>query len=174
MSYWLISFSRPAEPTVSLSEIVDHGYRLLPEDLGGRSHRVIIANVTYQGIEEMTPLLHFAGQPKPLALTPEMAQRLTTMTQTSLRTAWIGQEIIIQPQLGDEGPIIAILPRDAVRARAVMAPITRPTADARGWRMALGIVAALIIAAAAYTYVYLPQLQATWIELLNLFQSAQR
>ena len=56
----------------------------MPADLGGRPRRVIIANVTYQGIEEMTPVLHFAGQPKRLALTRPMAQQLTAATGTSL------------------------------------------------------------------------------------------
>lgn len=158
---------------MSLSEIVDHAYRLRPDDLAGQAHRVVIANVTYQGVEDMTPVLHFAGQPKPLALSPQMTHQLTLVTNTSLRSAWIGHEVIIQPQADAAGPTIAILPPDTTHIRATSRPIARPSSDARSWRMALAIVSALLIASAIYSFVYLPQLQITLRELIGYFQGLQ-
>jgi hypothetical protein len=49
---------------MSISPIVDANYRLQAVDLEGMARHVVIANVTYQGVEEMTPVLHFVGQTK--------------------------------------------------------------------------------------------------------------
>ncbi len=129
---------------------------------------MIIANVTYQGIEEMTPVLHFAGQPKRLALTRPMAQQLTAATGTSLRAAWMGREILLQPQMGPEGPTIEILPAQGSRASTTIPPRLGP--DEHGWRTALAIVLVVAIAGAVYTYVFLPQLQANLAELLRILE----
>ena len=77
-------------PSMSISPLVDADYRLYAADLAGMARQVVIANVTYQGIEEMRPVLHIEGQTKRLVLSPEQVNQLIEITGTALLSRWIG------------------------------------------------------------------------------------
>ena len=67
---------------MSLSELVDEGYRLDAADLQGRASRVTISNVSYQGVEEMNFVLHFEDIPKRLMLSHDQWEQLVEATGT--------------------------------------------------------------------------------------------
>ncbi len=50
---------------ISISDTIDVRYRLQPEDLGGKARPVFVRNVTLEGVEGLTPLVHFEGLARP-------------------------------------------------------------------------------------------------------------
>lgn len=133
---------------MSISPVVDASYRLQPADLEGAPRQVVIANVTYQGIEEMTPVLHFEGQSKRLVLSPEQTGKLIEITGTALFRQWVGTAIILKPQTtkGDSTILIqAVNPKRRTRAMPVYVP-----EDRRGWYLALIVVGLLLLASIIY------------------------
>src|SRR5688572_10671203 len=85
------------QEAMSISPVIDANYRLQPADLESAARQVVISNVTYQGVEEMTPVLHFDGQTKRLVLSPEQAGQVIEITGTPLLPQWIGVALILQP-----------------------------------------------------------------------------
>lgn len=82
---------------MSFSATVDYRYRLVAADLEGHTRRVIVTRVSYQGVENLQPLLHFEGIGKPMAL--DMTQRLT-ISQIARSTAvsdWVGLMLELRP-----------------------------------------------------------------------------
>ena len=127
---------------MSISPIVDAEYRILPTDLEGHTRRVEIANVTYQGVEAMTPVLHFVGQTKRLVMTPEHAKQMLEITGSILHAQWIGVTIILQPRITKQESRILIHPVSRKRRGQPM-PIY-VLDDRRGWLLALSIVGILL------------------------------
>jgi hypothetical protein len=79
---------------MSRSSIVDESYRLKPGDLGRRPVRVAVQNVSFQGLEELHPVLHFAEFPtKRLVLDPLQCRQLITATHSPLCVDWIGRAV---------------------------------------------------------------------------------
>jgi hypothetical protein len=127
---------------MSISPIVDANYRILPEDLEGIARHVIVANVTYQGVEEMAPVLHFAGQTKRLVLSAEQVGQMIEITGTTLFPQWVGVAIILQPHVAQNGSSILI---KAVTAKMRGQPMpVYVSEDRRGWIMALSVVGLLL------------------------------
>jgi hypothetical protein len=141
---------------MSISNSVDKRYRLYASDLTGRPRRVVIANVTYQGLEEVNPVLHFAGQSKRLVLTPAQCRQMITLTGTAHFTEWIGLPIVLKPDATDSGAIELASPT-ALRASAM--PLDR-TDDQRGWRLAWLVVGLVALASALYLALNLSGLSA--------------
>lgn len=133
---------------MSISPTVDARYRLQPADLEGAPRRVIISNVTFQGLEEMTPVLHFEGQTKRLVLSADQVTQLVELTGTSLFHDWIGRAIVLSPLRGAGGREISIT---APTRRAAAMPV-EPRGERREWRMALTVVALLSLASTAYYF----------------------
>ncbi len=82
---------------MSFSATVDYHYRLVASDLDGAMRRVIVTRVSYQGVENLQPLLHFEGIGKPMAL--DMTQRLV-VSQIARSTAvsdWVGLMLELRP-----------------------------------------------------------------------------
>lgn len=133
---------------MSISPIVDADYRLYPHDLDGIPRQVVIANVTYQGVEEMTPVLHFEGQTKRLVLTPEQVRELIEITGTVLYPKWIGLPVILQPHITRHESRIHIIPAGA-KVRAQPMP-TYVSEDQRGWILAMSVVGLLLSLSAIF------------------------
>jgi hypothetical protein len=133
---------------MSISPIVDADYRLYVADLEGSARRVVIANVTYQGVEEMTPVLHFVGQTKRLVLSPEQVQQMFEITGTILYPGWIGAAVILQPPNAREEPHIHIKAATAMQ-RAQPMPVY-VSEERRGWALALSVVGLLLSVSAIF------------------------
>jgi hypothetical protein len=133
---------------MSISPVVDASYRLQPADLQGAPRQVVISNVTYQGIEEMTPVLHFEGQSKRLVLTPEQVSQLIAITGTTLFQQWLGTAIVLKPQIRkDDSTILILAINPKHRARAMPGYVPE---DRRGWYLALTVVGILLLASLIY------------------------
>ena len=146
----------------SISPLVDADYRLHAADLAGFPRHVVIANVTYQGIEEMRPVLHFEGQTKRLVLSPGQVNQLIDITGTVLSSRWIGVPLILQPSAKGEAQI-AILPVTH-KLRGQPMPVTI-SEDRRGWLLAISIVGVLLSISLLFAFLNLPMLVATLQEL---------
>ena len=153
---------------MSISPIVDAEYRLQPEDLVGLPRHVIISNVTYQGVEEMTPVLHFEGQSKRLVLSPEQIAKIIDISGTLLYPQWIGLAIILQPPKSDTDDTIIIRAVDPHKHAKPMPVYV--SEDRRGWVIALAAVALLLGASVLYAALNMPailvglqQLRDNWL-----------
>lgn len=85
---------------MSRAPVVDERYRLQPADLQGLPLRTVIHKVTYQGLEQLTPVLHFADLPlghlalvKHLALDAAQCRELIRLTRSSFCGDWVGQTV---------------------------------------------------------------------------------
>lgn len=125
---------------MSISYFVDEKYRLQPADLQGRPRRVVIANVTYQGLEDVRPVLHFAGQTKRLALDAEQTRQLIALTGSAQLTDWIGRTVVLQPPRRGETAIRIVAPNSSARA---MPPPHND--EQRGWRLAWLVVSLIAL-----------------------------
>ncbi len=136
---------------MSLSTTVDSLYRLQSADLDGAARRVVISNVTYQGIEQMTPVLHFKGQSKRLALSAHQVSQLIELTGTSLFEQWVGRTIILVPPRHRYANEIQVA-SPATQTNAQNMPVGLRN-DRREWRFALAVVGAVTLFSAAYVAV---------------------
>jgi hypothetical protein len=148
---------------MSRSPIVDADYRLHAADLAGQPRQVIIANVTYQGVEEMVPVLHFEGQTKRLVLSGEQAAQLLAITGTVLHQRWIGLPLILQPpkhlpNADDPAEITIHAPAANVRGQPMPVVISE---DRRGWYLALSVVGLLLSASMVFALLNLDSILAT-------------
>lgn len=83
---------------MSRARVVDQRYRLQAKDLGNTPVVVKICNVSYQGLEQLTPLLHFDGYPgKVLAPDQQQCRDLIRLTHSALCNEWIGHTVLLRP-----------------------------------------------------------------------------
>lgn len=134
---------------MSLSVLVDDGYRLDPADLRGKPNLVTISNVSYQGVEAMNYVLHFEGIPKRLTLSRAQWQQLAETTGSIAWRDWIGAKVIVAPQKAAGVTTIAILPATG-RAGSLQLPRAESKVDWRGWLIAGSIVAAALLLTTLY------------------------
>jgi hypothetical protein len=133
---------------MSTSPIVDANYRLQPADLEGAARQVVIANVSFQGLEAMTPVLHFAGQSKRLVLSPEQVREMVEITGTTLFPQWIGVPVVLKPETVQKQTTIHLKAATSnLRVRPMPVAITD---DKRGWRLAFIVVASLLFLSTLY------------------------
>lgn len=151
---------------MSRVEIVDQLYRLQPEDLAGAPRRLVIANVTLQGLEEMTPTLHFEGHAKRLTLNAEQSRALSELTGTPILRDWIGVALVLAPTHTADGAGIRIVaPTTLGRASAVPIPVDL---ERRNWHFALLTVTVLIALSSVYLILNLDAVLASLNQLLLL------
>ena len=82
---------------MSTAPVIDIRYRLRPEDIGRSGVYVTIQNVSWQGVEQLAPLLHLREFPsKRLLLDPQQQQTLIQITGNTETRAWIGQVLLLQ------------------------------------------------------------------------------
>jgi hypothetical protein len=116
--------------------------------LQGTARLVEIANITYQGVEEMTPVMHFAGQTKRLVMSPQQVQEMLEITGTILYPHWIGTRILLQPKSSGDHTSISISAPSATRRGQPMPAFV--SEDRRGWYLALSVVGILMAASVAF------------------------
>jgi hypothetical protein len=82
---------------MSTAPVIDIRYRLRPEDIGRSGIYVTIQNVSWQGVEQLAPLLHLREFPgKRLLLDPQQQQALIQITGSAETRAWVGQVLLLQ------------------------------------------------------------------------------
>lgn len=95
---------------MSRSTVVDKRYRLQSVDLGDAPQRTIIRAISFQGLEELTPVLHFEGLPgKHLALNSAQRQELIRMMHSSLCSDWVGRPVELRPDRTDNESTVHLL-----------------------------------------------------------------
>lgn len=112
---------------ISLSDTIDIRYRLQPQDLGGRPRPVLVRNVTLEGIEVLTPLVHFEGLARPLALDLDQRMQIADIARSNLLVDWIGLPLVLRPERNRGFETIRLVSRGDHWARSL------PPASS-GWR----------------------------------------
>lgn len=125
---------------MSLSETVDEKYRIGIDDLEGRARRLVIANVSYQGVEEMRPVLHFEGMNKRLVLSASQSTDMIRMTHTAIPSDWIGESVVLRPERSGSHHFIKI---DSPSARPRGFLLEGPTWVAQRFQRAFTVAAIL-------------------------------
>ena len=133
---------------MSRSAVVDQRYRLQPADLAGSQQRAVIRQVSFQGLEEMTPVLHLAGPlTKRLTLDADQRRELIATLRSSLCDDWIGQPIELRPGQRDAAPAILIAsPTTPHRVREPVARLRTRTVALWPSLWALLLLAAALVA----------------------------
>lgn len=137
---------------MSRSRVVDQRYRLQAQDLGATSVVVTICNVSYQGLEQLTPLLHFDGYPgKIFAPDQQQCSDLVRLTHSKLCSEWVGHTILLRTtqQYGVKTLVI-----DAPLTAAVTTTPGLSSSTAR-WGAAGSTLLLLVILAVALGAAYL-------------------
>lgn len=148
---------------MSISPVVDAEYRIHPADLQGSTRHVVVTNVTYQGVEAMTPVLHFAGQTKRLVMTPEHVSQMVEITGSILHEQWLGCHLLLQPRVAKRESSILI---KAVTRNARGKPMPHFLSDdRRGWIMALSVVGILFVFSIVVAMLNSDVLLASWQQL---------
>jgi hypothetical protein len=152
---------------MSISDVIDVRYRLMPNDLGGKPRQVFVRSVTLQGVEELTPLVHFEGFGRPLALDLDQRMQMATIAHSAILSDWIGATLILQPDrlAGSETIQLRNVGSSGLRAggsldRRTSAPRTR------SW---LRIVLFALLLAAAFAAASLVESAPSIDALLDLF-----
>lgn len=95
--------------TMSISPIVDEHYRLRPSDIGRGSIQVTVQNVSWQGVEQLHPLLHLREFPqKRLLLNQPQVQSITEIVGSTLAQDWIGHRLVLAVQYQSGEPVITL------------------------------------------------------------------
>lgn len=90
--------------------VVDQRYRLQAADLGGAPQRVLIRAISFQGLEELTPVLHFDGlATKHLALSSVQRQELSRVMHSSLCSDWVGRPVELRLGQVDGEPTVRLI-----------------------------------------------------------------
>jgi hypothetical protein len=152
---------------MSRAPVVDERYRLQPVDLAGAPLRVVITSVSHQGLEEITPLLHFATSPvKPLALDFTQRRELIRLARSSVFADWIGRtvELRVTTVAGKRSIVIT----DPTPSKVVRERVARLGSSLRlNWSTVLLIVLLVLVFTALYILENSPT---AWSLLLDLLR----
>ncbi len=131
---------------MSRSPIVDNRYRLTPADLNGRPRQVVVKAVTMEGVETMTPVLHFEGVARPLTLGLAQRTDMALIARSTLTTDWVGVSLVLRPVKAEGQDVIALQSIDASRAPSYSAWKPRRDAPTRSVRGAFLLALMVIVA----------------------------
>ena len=137
---------------MSFSETVDEKYRISAVDLNGREHRLRVSNVSYQGLENLSPVLHFDGITKRLVLDRTQYRQMIIHTREAVPEDWIGASVVLRPtEMGGETTVVIGSPH------GLGLPSMRATLGSLSeWYVWL-IAAVLVICAIGFSAWYLDQ-----------------
>ena len=107
------------------SAVVDSTYRIHAGDLQGLDLERRIINISYQGIEEMAPVLHLEGVAKRLVLDQALSGQMIALTRSPMPEDWVGARIRLHARGDASNPTIVITATDgsARSVRRLLAPI---------------------------------------------------
>lgn len=159
---------------MSLSDVIDRRYRLLPADLAGKARQVIVRGVTVEGVEYVTPLIHFEGVGRPLALDARQRIEMSRIARSTILADWVGASLVLQP-VRDHG-------QDRIRLYALEEAGRRVTASSAadgfaltprsgsGWRVLVRILTVLLIVALLLATVWFVESGANFDALLDVLE----
>lgn len=120
---------------MSFSSTVDYRYRLVASDLGGRTRTVMVTRVSYQGVENLQPMLHLESIAKPLALDATQRLVVSQIARSTAVSDWVGLMMDLHPMEDGRGSWIEITPvgsrRQKARSDGYTAELPRRPAQAR-------------------------------------------
>ena len=128
---------------MSQSEVVEARYRIHAADLQGRQRKWVVSNISYQGVEDMAPVLHIEGMSKRFVLDPEQSRQMMSLTNTLMPDEWVGATIRVAPVAAADSDKIVITAADLPRRSA---PFTVT------WTARLALTALLIVVLVAVAY----------------------
>jgi hypothetical protein len=109
---------------------------------------VVIRAISFQGLEELTPVLHFDGLPsKHLALTSAQRQELIQLMRSSLCSDWVGQPVELRPGQIDEGATVVLAAPTAPRVLQERVAHLREQSRSIGSSWWMALVLLLVLAA---------------------------
>ena len=137
---------------MSISPVIDDGYRLKPADVGRATMRVTINNVSLQGVEELSPVLHLVEFPtKRLVIDGAQGQVLMQLTGSPLLTDWIGQQIDLKTSTDEgESTILIQAPQAESWPWKQTSPPKHESDPGNRWTSLLLLVVLIVIFGAAY------------------------
>jgi hypothetical protein len=150
---------------MSSSAVVDKEYRLTPADFAQGEQALIVTNVSFQGLEEIRPVLHFRGQSKWLVCDPGQCNDLARITKSAVCSDWIGSTLLVAVVEDEQGSTIQLK----------AAPVVMPTMETKSgasrspapW---LGSLAVIMLLGLLFLLVFLlERSDALWDTLLGLF-----
>lgn len=94
--------------TVPESRAVEERYRLLPGDLGRTPTALRIRGVSYQGVEQVRLVLHFAETRKALALSTTQCRDLIRSTGSGNVADWLDRTVLLRVDGADGNETIRI------------------------------------------------------------------
>ncbi|NJN82874.1 MAG: hypothetical protein HC802_11745 [Caldilineaceae bacterium] len=144
---------------MSRAQIVDEKYRLQEGDLERRPQRVVIANISFQGLEELHAVLHLQGATKRMVLSPAHCQELIRITGSVEWADWVGQTIELIPPRREEPTQITIREIDTEDSHRTWKP-RRENGERSGWLTAAFVVALLLGVSALYASQNMEAIQA--------------
>ena len=145
--------------------IIQTRYRLQPQDLAGRRMDVTITNVTIEGLESLTPVLHFDGIEKPMALHPGDANDMARITHSAVLHEWIGQTVSIASIDTGNGPRLAIFSPEQQMLDQPLSRSPQVESRLRQWRTVLYALLLLLIVLFVFLYENAPD-NLDWLQSL--------
>lgn len=138
---------------ISLSDTIDVRYRLQAADLAGRPRPVLVRAVTLQGVETLTPLVHFEGMARPLALDLDQRIQIAEIARSHLLVDWIGLPLVLRPERAEGFETIRLVStrEQAGRVTPVASTNWINRRANRRRRMQVLVVVLLLVAAYAAT-----------------------
>jgi hypothetical protein len=110
---------------MSISPVIDEHYRLRPADVGRSGVHVTVQNVSWQGVEQLQPLLHLREFPqRRLLLNQQQVQSMIEIVGSALAQDWIGHRLLLIAEYDDGELVITI--RLAASASAAITPWRSP------------------------------------------------
>ena len=157
-----VSTHRP-HPAMSLSDVVDRRYRLNAAALEGRVRSAIVCSVSYEGVEDLRPLIRFEGLGRPLALDPVQRLDMARITHSTLLADWVGASVLLRPVRSDGHETIRLVGVEELERlpRWVPPAPPRPSLPLRALLRILAVTFLIVAAFAAANFVErLPNFQA--------------
>ncbi len=104
--------------SMSISPVIDTRYRLGPRDIGRQDRVVTIQNVSWQGLETLTPLLHLREFPtKRLMLEKVQQQEISQITGSLRAEDWIGHTLLLAVRSDQDQLRIHLYPMQIIPAQ---------------------------------------------------------
>lgn len=112
--------------------------------------RTVVRSIAYEGVEEMTPLVYFEGQGRPLALNFDQRGDFARIGRSTLVVDWVGLAVVLRPEKVEGGETIRIYAiEEQPRATAKTVPAQQAGGGRRTTRTIVRLLLILVIVALA-------------------------